>query len=91
MPNYDYECTSCNKVMEIFQQMSDAPLEKCPECGGEKITRLIAGGLGVIFKGSGFYVTDSKNTQSGKKAKTEAAPASESCNTCPAQCPSASK
>ena len=63
MPTYDYECTSCNKVIEIFQQMSDEPLQKCPECG-KKIKRLVGGGLGVIFKGNGFYVTDSKKNKS---------------------------
>ena len=82
MPTYDYECSSCNKVMEIFQQMSEAPLQKCPECGG-KIKRLVGGGLGVIFKGNGFYATDSrKDTKSpaktGKKAESEAAPVTES-------------
>ena len=94
MPNYDYECTSCDKVMEIFQQMSDAPLQKCPECG-EKVKRLVGGGLGVIFKGSGFYATDSKkgsSTQSGK-SKSNSSPeaatsaksdVSESCGKCPA-------
>ncbi|MCL2480818.1 MAG: zinc ribbon domain-containing protein [Spirochaetaceae bacterium] len=100
MPTYDYECTSCNKVIEVFQQMSEAPLQKCPECG-KKIKRLVGGGLGVIFKGSGFYVTDSKKSNSGSSAKSgkgntsETAPsseskpegkspASESCNKCSA-------
>ena len=72
MPTYDYECTVCKKVMEIFQQMSEAPLEKCPECGGE-IKRLIGGGLGVIFKGNGFYATDSKkkNNESAEQSKNK--------------------
>ena len=61
MPNYDYECASCNKVFEIFQSMSDEPLKECPECGGE-VKRLVGGGLGIIFKGSGFYVTDNKKS-----------------------------
>ena len=89
MPTYDYECTSCNKVMEIFQQMSEAPLQKCPECG-KKIKRLVGGGLGVIFKGNGFYVTDSKKNKSsaapvgassGASAKSEKTPASETAST----------
>ena len=67
MPTYDYECASCKKVMEIFQQISDAPLKKCPECGG-KIKRLVGGGLGVIFKGNGFYVTDSKKKNNNTPA-----------------------
>lgn len=64
MPTYDYECTSCGHTFEYFQAMSDDPLTECPKCGG-KVKRLIGGGLGVIFKGSGFYVTDNR---SGKNA-----------------------
>ncbi|MBN2051024.1 MAG: zinc ribbon domain-containing protein [Spirochaetales bacterium] len=65
MPTYDYECLECGHVFEQFQKMSDPPLTECPACGGS-VRRLIGGGLGVIFKGSGFYVTDNKN--SGKAA-----------------------
>jgi len=57
MPTYDYECTKCNYRFEKFQNMSDAPLETCPKCGG-KIRRLIGSGAAVIFKGSGFHATD---------------------------------
>lgn len=76
MPTYDYECTECGYTFEYFQSMNDDPLEKCPECGG-KVKRLIGGGLGIIFKGSGFYVTDNKKgsvSSSGKK-KSASAPA----------------
>ena len=66
MPTYEYECKSCGHSFEIFQAMSDDPLKDCPECGRE-VRRLIFGGTGVIFKGSGFYVTD--------KGKPAAAPA----------------
>ena len=59
MPSYDYECKVCGHTFETFQSMSDDPLKKCPECGKE-LRRLIGGGLGIIFKGSGFYVTDNK-------------------------------
>ncbi|MCL2793316.1 MAG: hypothetical protein FWD87_09520 [Spirochaetaceae bacterium] len=73
--------------MEIFQQMSEAPLQKCPECGG-KIKRLVGGGLGVIFKGSGFYATDSRKESSAKSGKSDAAP---SCGKCPTStCPASS-
>jgi putative FmdB family regulatory protein len=57
MPNYEYECTSCGHRFERSQGMNDPPLKKCPECG-EKVRRLISGGGGVIFKGSGFHATD---------------------------------
>jgi len=66
MPTYEYECKSCGHTFEAFQSMSDAPLSKCPECGKE-IRRLINGGGGIIFKGSGFYVND-KNKGSSKTA-----------------------
>jgi putative FmdB family regulatory protein len=57
MPTYDYECTKCGHAFEAFQRMSDAPLSSCPRCRG-RVRRLIGGGMGVIFKGSGFYTTD---------------------------------
>lgn len=62
MPTYDYECTKCGYTFEQFQKMSDQPLSECPYCGG-RVRRLIGGGLGVIFKGSGFYVTDNKSVK----------------------------
>ena len=57
MPTYDYKCTGCNDIFEYFQPMSDAPLELCPQCG-KSVRRLVSGGSGLIFKGSGFYSTD---------------------------------
>jgi putative FmdB family regulatory protein len=59
MPTYEYECTKCGHTFEALQSMKDAPLSTCPECRG-KVRRHIGGGLGVIFKGSGFYSTDNK-------------------------------
>ncbi|MDR0730303.1 MAG: zinc ribbon domain-containing protein [Treponema sp.] len=64
MPTYEYECKTCGYTFDVFQNMSDDPLKDCPQCGKE-IRRLINGGTGVIFKGSGFYVTD-KNKSPGK-------------------------
>jgi putative FmdB family regulatory protein len=77
MPTYDYECTKCGHTFDTFQSMSEAPLKKCPECGQNRLKRLIGGGLGVIFKGSGFYVTDSRGSSSknGKKSADSAASA----------------
>jgi putative FmdB family regulatory protein len=63
MPTYDYECQSCGHTFEAFQNMSDPPLKKCPKCS-KKVKRLIGGGLGIIFKGSGFYSTDNRNGSS---------------------------
>lgn len=59
MPTYEYECTKCGHTFEAFQTISEKPLSRCPECKGS-VKRLIHGGLGVIFKGSGFYSTDNK-------------------------------
>jgi len=70
MPTYEYECKSCKYSFEAFQSMSDAPLNECPQCKKE-LRRIINGGSGIIFKGSGFYVTD-KNKDTGKKPSTKA-------------------
>jgi len=64
MPTYDYECRFCGHSFETFQSMSDDSLTTCPECGKEQLRRLISGGAGIIFKGSGFYVNDSKSKSS---------------------------
>lgn len=64
MPTYDYECQSCGHIFEYFQSMSDDPLKECPKCG-EGVKRLIGGGMGIIFKGSGFYVTDNRSASKG--------------------------
>jgi putative FmdB family regulatory protein len=60
MPTYDYRCKDCGHHLEEFQSVTDAQLTICPKCGG-KLQRLITGGSGLIFKGSGFYITDYKN------------------------------
>jgi putative FmdB family regulatory protein len=59
MPTYEYECKICGFSFEAFQGINDTPLSECPECGKE-VRRLIVGGAGIIFKGSGFYINDSK-------------------------------
>ncbi|HOV94253.1 MAG TPA: zinc ribbon domain-containing protein [Spirochaetales bacterium] len=63
MPTYEYECRSCHHTFEKFQSMSDQPVKVCPKCGGV-VHRKIGGGLGIIFKGPGFYCTDSRKTSS---------------------------
>ena len=67
MPTYEYECTKCSHRFEVFQAMSDEPVKKCPECG-KRVRRLVSGGIGVIFKGSGFYVTDKQEKAPTKPA-----------------------
>ena len=72
MPTYDYECQNCGHLFEYFQSINDEALKECPVCGKE-VKRLIAGGLGVIFKGSGFYVNDSKKKTQPSSEKPAAA------------------
>ena len=59
MPTYEYKCEDCGKIFEELQSFSEPPIDKCIYCGG-KSNRLVSGGAGIIFKGSGFYVNDSK-------------------------------
>ena len=68
MPTYEYECKSCGHSFEAFQSMADDPLKTCPECGKE-IRRVINGGSGVIFTGSGFYATDKTASKAPAKAE----------------------
>jgi putative FmdB family regulatory protein len=68
MPTYEYECKSCGYSFETFQSMKDEALKSCPQCGKD-LRRLINGGSGVIFKGSGFYVTDKKAGEGRPPAK----------------------
>ena len=72
MPTYDYICNNCEKMYEYFQSMSDAPKKECPECKKNSLRRVISGGTGLIFKGSGYYLTDykKKKTQSSKDKKS---------------------
>jgi len=57
MPTYEYECEKCHYSFEEFQSVKAKPIVVCPKCGG-KVHRLIGEGAGLIFKGSGFYITD---------------------------------
>ena len=65
MPTYEYECEKCRKIFELFQSMRDEPITICPKelCrrekwGKGKVKRMLGTGAGLIFKGSGFYITD---------------------------------
>ncbi|MFO7446518.1 MAG: FmdB family zinc ribbon protein [Ignavibacteriaceae bacterium] len=78
MPTYDYKCTNCGYTFELFQTMSAEPVKVCPQCKG-LVKRLIGAGAGPIFKGTGFYQTDYKNTSGNNKSspvktKTETKP-----------------
>jgi putative FmdB family regulatory protein len=62
MPTYEYECTECHHHFDAVQKMADPPLKECPRCG-KPVQRVLSGGLGILFQGSGFYVTDSHAQQ----------------------------
>ena len=77
MPTYEYQCPE-GHVFEKFQKMSDKPRANCPTCG-KPATRKISGGAGLVFKGSGFYITDyGKDGKGPRKPEKESAPAGES-------------
>jgi putative FmdB family regulatory protein len=66
MPTYEYACQKCGHQFEQFQSMRDDPLKTCPKCKKAGLKRLVGGGAGLIFKGSGFYITDYKNKAAPK-------------------------
>ena len=70
MPTYEYECEECKHHFEVFQSMKEAPKKTCPQCKG-KVRRLISGGAGLIFKGSGFYITDYRSDGYRSAAKRD--------------------
>jgi putative FmdB family regulatory protein len=90
MPTYEYECSKCKKTFEAFQSMKDDAYKTCPKekcCmktwGKGKVKRLIGAGAGLIFKGSGFYITDYRSE--GYKSAAESAKKSESTPSKPAE------
>lgn len=80
MPTYEYECQKCKKGFELYQSMKDDPLKTCPKTlcrmkqwGKGKVKRLLGTGAGLIFKGSGFYITDYRSEGYKAAAKSESA------------------
>ena len=71
MPTYDYKCNDCNHHFEILQSMNDESLKNCPKCKKDKLQRLIGAGSGLIFKGTGFYITDYVKNKNNKNPKSE--------------------
>jgi len=69
MPTYEYRCAKGHHF-ELFQSMSDEPVDKCPECGAAS-ERILSAGAGVIFKGSGFYITDYRSDTYKKSAEAD--------------------
>jgi putative FmdB family regulatory protein len=82
MPTYEYFCEKCEQTFEVFQSMKDEPFKTCPkdlcrqEVWGEgTVKRLLGTGAGLLFKGSGFYITDYRSSGYKEGAKKEAGPA----------------
>lgn len=71
MPNYYYECAACSHKFQEFQTMSEKALSVCPKCKKNKLERLISGGSGVVFKGTGFYETDYKKKPNTSSSSNE--------------------
>lgn len=65
MPIYEYQCKNCGHITDELQSIKDPPLVTCPNCKKDTLARLIGTGAGLIFKGSGFYLTDYKKSTSG--------------------------
>ena len=74
MPTYQYACTECGHALEQFQSFSDASLTECPECRGR--LRKVYNAVGVVFKGSGFYRTDSRGKDSSSTAASSSSDSS---------------
>jgi putative FmdB family regulatory protein len=84
MPTYEYVCEECEHMFEKFQSMTDDPVDICPKCNGG-VRRLISGGAGLVFKGSGFYITDNRGSGSSSSGGESACAQSSSCEngSCP--------
>jgi putative FmdB family regulatory protein len=77
MPTYEYACQSCGHDLEVFQRMSDDPLETCPSCNTPSLKRKIGLGAGIIFKGGGFYETDFKDKKGSASSTSSGSPKKE--------------
>ena len=70
MPTYTYRCNICEYQFDVRQRMADDPLTDCPECETENALRKVLNSVGIVFKGSGFYVTDSRGKKSASAPST---------------------
>ncbi len=72
MPTYDYKCKKCDHVWDVYHSIKAAPIKKCPECGKSAAERQISAGAAILFKGSGFYLTDYRSDSYKKAAAADA-------------------
>jgi putative FmdB family regulatory protein len=75
MPTYEYKCKACGFDLEEFQSITEEPLKHCPNCDTDNLVRVLGTGVGLIFKGTGFYLTDYKKSHvshnEGEKKKSK--------------------
>ncbi|MBP7275001.1 MAG: zinc ribbon domain-containing protein [Kiritimatiellae bacterium] len=90
MPTYEYQCVKCEHRFEEFHGISEQPKLKCPKCRG-RVRRLISGGAGLLFKGSGFYITDYRSESYRKAAQSESSSSSAASKSDSSSAKSASK
>ncbi|MDR7313594.1 putative FmdB family regulatory protein [Nocardioides luteus] len=88
MPTYQYACTECGHAFDQFQSFSDASLTECPECSGK--LRKVFSAAGVVFKGSGFYRTDSRSGSSSSSSSSSSTTSSTSSSSSSTPAPAAS-
>jgi len=86
MPTYEYACQKCGYEFEKFQSIKDEPVKRCPKCKG-KVVKKISIGAGLLFKGSGFYITDYRSENYKKGAKSESSTTSSPTPSTPASTP----
>jgi putative FmdB family regulatory protein len=79
VPTYQYACTACGQQLEVVQSFSDAALTECPACEGQ--LRKVFSAVGIVFKGSGFYRTDSRSSANGSDGSSKESPSKESPST----------
>lgn len=77
MPTYEFRCPAGHRFEKFYPQITSKRTERCPKCG-KRATRLVSGGAGIVFKGSGFYATDYKRAGEKKESGGESKPSGES-------------
>jgi putative FmdB family regulatory protein len=90
MPTYEYACQKCGYDFEKFQSIKDEPVKRCPKCKG-KVVKKISAGAGMLFKGSGFYITDYRSDNYKKGAKSDNSTATSTTPSTPASAPAKAK